>query len=272
VEAEKKRFAGHEIAGRTLGVLGLGAIGSRVAEMALQLGMQVVGFDPALSVEAAWRLPSQVQRMPNMQALFSRSDMVTLHVPALESTRNLINRDALGYFRKDATLLNFARQDIVNATDLREALTQGRLRGYFSDFPVPELMGVAGAHATPHLGASTAEAEENCALMVADQLIDFLRNGNIRNSVNFPEVYLERTEGHRLALANRNVPRILGKVLSILADQNINVIDMLNKSRDEVAYNLIDIAVPPSPDVLSRIAAIDEVINVKFIQESVGPR
>jgi D-3-phosphoglycerate dehydrogenase len=263
VEAGKKQFKGSELKGKTLGVLGLGAIGSMVADMALQMGMDVLGYDPALSVDAAWRLSSQVQKMDNMQALFARADMITLHIPALDATRGIINAETLAYCKPGAVLLNFAREELVNNTDLLAALASGQLSQYISDFPSPALIGQAGVMATPHLGASTAEAEENCAMMVADQVKDFLENGNIHNSVNFPNLVLERTNGYRLALANRNVPRILGSVLSILADRNINVIDMLNKSREDVAYNLIDVEVEPTADLVRDIEKIEGVINVR---------
>ena len=263
VEAGKKQFKGSELKGKTLGVLGLGAIGSMVADMALQMGMNVLGYDPALSVDAAWRLSSQVQKMDNMQALFARTDMLTLHIPALDATRGIINAETLAYCKPGTVLLNFAREELVNNTDLLAALASGQLSQYISDFPTPALIGQAGVMATPHLGASTAEAEENCAMMVADQVKDFLENGNIHNSVNFPNLVLERTNGYRLALANRNVPRILGSVLSILADRNINVIDMLNKSREDVAYNLIDVEVEPTPDLVRDIEKIEGVINVR---------
>lgn len=262
VEAEKKRFAGQELYGKTLGVVGLGAIGSLVAEAALKLGMTVLGYDPAISVEAAWRLPSDVQRMEHLHTLFARADFVSIHVPLMDATRNLVNAESLKTFRKGVVLLNFARQEIVDESALAPALADGRLRAYFSDFPSEKLHGVAGVRATPHLGASTAEAEENCAVMAADQLIDFLQNGNIRNSVNFPNVSLERTEGTRIAVTNQNVPKMLGQVMSLLANRNINVIDMINKSRGEVAYNLIDIAAPPSAQLLDEIAAIASVLNV----------
>jgi D-3-phosphoglycerate dehydrogenase len=268
VEGEKKRFKGNEVGGKTLGVLGLGAIGSLVADMGLQLGMEVVGFDPALSVEAAWRLPSQVQKMANMQSLFSRSDVVSLHVPAIETTHHLINEEALTYFRDGSVLLNFAREQIVDPDAVAGALDSGKLRRYFCDFPSPVLMHFDTVVATPHLGASTDEAEENCAVMVADQVKDFLENGNIKNSVNFPEVMLERTQGSRLALANKNVPRILGQVLSILADRNINVIDMLNKSKGDVAYNLIDVEGTPEASLVEEILAIEDVINVHVFAEN----
>jgi D-3-phosphoglycerate dehydrogenase len=266
VEAEKKRFAGQELYGKTLGVVGLGAIGSLVAEVGLRLGMTVLGYDPAISVEAAWRLPSDVQRMEHLHTLFGRADYVTLHVPLMDATRGLINAESLKSFRKNAVLLNFARQEIVDEQSLATALQAGKLRGYFSDFPSAVLRGVPGVRATPHLGASTSEAEENCAVMAAEQLIDFLQNGNIRNSVNFPSVSLERTAGIRLAVTNQNVPKMLGQVMSLLANRNINVIDMINKSRGEVAYNLIDIEAPPTPQLLDEMNAIDSVLNVRVFE------
>ena len=264
VESSKKQYKGRELKGKTLGVLGLGAIGSMVADMALQMDMNVVGYDPALSVEAAWRLSSKVEKMENLQMLFSRSDIITLHVPALDATRGMINSEALSQFREGAVLLNFAREEIVDKEAISEALDSEKISQYISDFPTPGLIGKRGVVSTPHLGASTEEAEENCAIMVADQVKDFLENGNIKNSVNFPALSLERTTGrYRIAMANKNVPRILGSVLSILADRNINVVDMLNKSREDVAYNLIDIQAEPSDDLLEEILAIDGVINAR---------
>jgi D-3-phosphoglycerate dehydrogenase len=267
VESSKKQYKGRELKGKTLGVLGLGAIGSMVADMALQMEMNVVGYDPVLSVEAAWRLSSRVEKMESLQMLFSRSDIISLHVPAIDATRGMINSEALSQFRDGAVLLNFAREEIVNKDDISEALDSGKISQYISDFPTPGLIGKPGVVSTPHLGASTEEAEENCAMMVADQVRDFLENGNIKNSVNFPSVNLERTAGcYRIAMANRNVPRILGSVLSILADRDINVVDMLNKSREDVAYNLIDIQAEPSADLLEEILAIDGVINVRVFE------
>lgn len=263
VEAEKKKFRGTEIMGKTLGVLGLGAIGSRVARAALDLGMEVVGFDPAISVDAAWRLPAEVQRVENMQSLFARSDYVTLHVPLLDATRGMINESTLASFKSGAVLLNFSRQPIVESLALKGALDSGALRMYVADFPVPELAEHPAVRLMPHLGASTDEAEENCAVMAADQLSDFLENGNIVNSVNFPRVRLARTNAYRLALTNRNVPKALGNITSVLADRNINVVDMLNQSRESVAYNLIDIETMPDDGLLEDLRAIDSVINVQ---------
>ena len=267
VEGEKKRFKGHELFGRTLGVVGLGAIGSRVARAGLDLGMRVVGYDPALSIDAAWRLPSQVRRMEDPPSLFACSDYVTLHVPSLPETQGMIDAEALAAFQPGAALLNFARQEIVDEAAVLAALRSGHLAAYFSDFPSAALAAHEHAHATPHLGASTQEAEENCAVMAANQLTDFLRFGNIENSVNFPAVNLERTEGHRIAVTNWNVAGTLGQVLSVLADANINVIDMLNKSRDDVAYNLIDLEVAPTEALTDAIEAIDSVIGVRTFDD-----
>ena len=264
VEGEKRRFKGQELFARTLGVLGLGAIGSQVARAGLDLGMRVVGYDPDLSVDAAWRLPSEIQRMEDARSLFSQSDYVTVHVPSLPTTQGLINADALRAFRRGAVLLNFARQEVVDEDAVGNALADGTLSAYFSDFPSTRLAMHPTAHATPHLGASTVEAEENCAVMAAEQLRDFLSSGNIRNSVNFPDLNLEPSFGYRLAVANRNVAGTLGQILSVLADDNVNVIDMINKSREDVAYNLIDIEQPPTPRMIERIEAIDSVINVRL--------
>lgn len=265
LEAQKKQFKGSELVGKTLGVVGLGAIGSLVAEMALTLGMEVVGFDPALSVEAAWRLSSQVRRADTLSALFARCDYISLHLPVLDSTRGLINEELLSLMPASSCLLNFARQEIVDQQALLQALERGQLRKYIADFPTPELIGRSDVILMPHIGASTDEAEDNCAIMAADQLRDFLENGNISNSVNFPTLLLDRVNGCRLSVANDNVPKILGNVLSILADENINVIDMLNKSRDGIAYNLIDISTQPTPEVLDRMRAIEGVTNVRLI-------
>ena len=269
VEAEKKRFKGNEIAGKTLGVVGLGAIGSMVADMAIKLGMKVQGFDPALSVDAAWRLPSEVKRIENLNTLIGTSDFISLHLPVLDSTRNLIDTSMFATMKKNTCLLNFSRDEIVDSSALLEALDSGNLRKYICDFPRPELTTRADVICMPHLGASTAEAEENCAIMAANQLRDFLENGNIKNSVNFPNLYLDRDssaeKGSRLAISNKNVPKMLGQILSVLADQNINVIDMLNKSRDEVAYNLIDLETTPSDQAIAAIADIDDVIKVTVL-------
>ncbi len=266
VEAEKKRFKGRELHGRSLGVVGLGAIGSMVARAALDLGMDVLGYDPAISVDAAWRLPAEVRRMENLASLFARSDYVTLHVPLLPDTRGMIDAQALAMFRPGSVLLNFAREPIVDPTALRAALDDGRLSRYVADFPVPELTSHPRVLLTPHLGASTDEAEENCAVMAADQLIDFLRTGNIRNSVNFPTVILEPAGGHRLAVTNRNVPGVLNRVTSVLAERQINVVDMINKSRDEVAYNLIDVVEALDTATVDELCDLEHVMNVRVFR------
>ena len=265
VEGGKKSYGGTELKGKTLGVVGLGAIGSLVAETGLMLGMKVLGYDPALSVEAAWRLSREVQRMENMQSLLSKSDIVTLHLPVLEATRNLINKDLVDSFKKGATLINLSREKVVDTTAILLGLNNGRIGKYITDFPVPELMGHDQVVPIPHLGASTEEAEENCAIMVADQLVDFLENGNIRNSVNFPNISLDRNGGHRIAFSNRNVPKMLNQVLSVLAEREINVIDMINKSRDNVAYNIIDIESEPTDELIQTLENIDGVIKVRTL-------
>ncbi|HBY00425.1 MAG: 3-phosphoglycerate dehydrogenase [Gammaproteobacteria bacterium] len=269
MEKEKSRFKGHEIAGKTLGVIGLGSIGSMVAEMAINLDMKVQGYDPALSVEAAWRLPSQVKRIENLNSLVANSDFITLHIPALDSTRNLIDASMFASMREGTCLLNFARDEIVDTEALEDALDSGKLVKYVSDFPRPQFVGRKDVISMPHIGASTREAEENCAVMAANQLRDFLENGNIKNSVNFPSLSLDReveaNKYTRLTISNKNVPKMLGQILSVLADQNINVIDMLNKSRGEIAYNLIDLESPPSEEVVAAIIKIKNVIKVTVI-------
>lgn len=265
LEAEKKRFAGYELTGKTLGVVGLGAIGALVANMALDMGMQVLGYDPAISVEAAWRLSHRVQRVENLMSLMSRSDFITLHLPVLESTRGLVNAELLKVVQPGACLLNFAREEIVDNAAVLQALEQKRLGRFITDFPTQALAQHPSVIPMPHIGASTEEAEENCAVMAAEQLKDFLEHGNIRNSVNFPAVSLERTAGFRLAIANRNVPKMLGQILSVIADSNNNVADMINKSRNDIAYNLIDIANQPDEATLERIRAIEGIINVRLI-------
>ena len=263
VEAEKKRFKGFELTGKSLGVVGLGAIGSLVARAALDLGMNVLGYDPAISVDAAWRLPSEVQRMENLPSLFSRADFVTLHVPLMAETEGMINAESLAQFKPGAVLLNFARQPIVDTGALRAALDSGHISSYVADFPVPEFASRANVRCTPHLGASTEEAEENCAVMAASQLRDFLEVGNIKNSVNFPTVQLEPSSPHRLAIINQNVAGSLGDITSVLAESQLNVVDMLNKSRDQVAYTLIDLADAPTDAVIDKLCAVASVIKVR---------
>jgi D-3-phosphoglycerate dehydrogenase len=266
LEKEKARFAGGEIKGKTLGIVGLGAIGSMVAEMGLAMGMNVVGFDPALSIDAAWRLSNAVTRMENLSALLARSDYVSLHVPALDATRHLINDDALASIRKGAVLLNFARETIVDPAAVLRSLDQDKLGTYVCDFPEPAMLGRADVIAMPHIGASTEESEENCAVMAANQIMDYLENGNIANSVNFPAVSMPRSAGTtRITFANDNVSGVLGHVLSILAEHKVNVIDMVNKSRAELAFNIIDVERCPDAEVISAIQATPHVIRVRVI-------
>ena len=270
MEQEKKRFAGAELAGKTLGVVGLGSIGSLVARQGLDFGMEVVGFDPALSVEAAWRLPSEVQRMENVQSLFSRSDFVSLHLPVLDSTRGLVNEEMLTHFKKGSCLLNFAREEIVLTEAVVAALDNDQLRCYVADFPNPMLLGRTDTLLMPHIGASTAEAEENCAIMAANQLKAFLEHGNIRNSVNFPAIELERTTDYRITIANRNEPGMLSHVLTLIGDEGLNVADLLNKSFGDVAYNIIDLDEVPQEGLLSKIRTVEGVINLRLIKGTPG--
>ena len=265
LEKEKKRFAGTEIVGKTLGVVGLGAIGSIIANLALDLGMNVIGYDPAISVEAAWQLSSQVERMESLEKLLANADFVTLHVPAIPATKHLINTKTLSGMKATAKILNFAREEIVSTDDMVNALDKGVISGYISDFPAPALLGRKDVILMPHIGASTEEAEENCAVMAADQLKDFLENGNIYNSVNYPPTKMSRNGGSRMTFTNSNVPKVLGQVLSVLADANLNVVDMVNKSRGEIAYNIIDIEGDIDEAVIDKVASVDVVMRVRLI-------
>jgi D-3-phosphoglycerate dehydrogenase len=265
LEKEKKRFAGSEITGKTLGVVGLGAIGSIIANLALDLGMNVIGYDPAISVEAAWQLSSRVERMDSIEALLGRADFITLHVPAIPATKHLINKDTLAQMKPSAKILNFAREEIVSTDDMVAALDNGTIAGYISDFPAPALLGRKDVLLMPHIGASTEEAEENCAVMAADQLMDYLENGNIRNSVNFPPTKMVRNGGTRITFANSNVPKVLGSVLAVLADAELNVVDMVNKSRGDIAYNIIDVEGEIDAGIEAAIAAVDGVIRLRVL-------
>jgi D-3-phosphoglycerate dehydrogenase len=265
LEANKKRFAGSEISGMTLGVVGLGAIGAVVANMALELGMKVAGYDPAISIESAWRLSGRVQKVDSLQALVGISDFITLHVPAIKPTLGLINKDILARCKPGARLLNFARDEIVNLPDVVAALDSDQLAAYISDFPHPELLGRKDALLLPHIGASTAEAEENCAMMAAEQLIDFLENGNVRNSVNYPDTQMARNGGFRITFCNENVPKVLGQVLTVLADHDLNVVDMVNLSRGDFAYSIIDVENKPGPGVMSAINSAEHVIRARLL-------
>ena len=266
VEAGKKNFAGFELPGRTLGVVGLGAIGVHVANVALSLGMKVVGYDPSITVQSAWRLSAEAKQAHNVDELFAQSDFVTFHVPLIDATKNILNADRIARMKKDAVILNFARGGIVDDAAVVKALDAGKLYAYVCDFPSNLLKNHPRTITLPHLGASTEEAEVNCAVMVADQVRDYLENGNIRNSVNFPEVNMPRSEtGTRIGVVNSNVPNMVGQISTALAKANLNIIDMLNKSRGDVAYTLIDIEGKIPDNVVKEIAGIKGVLNVRVI-------
>lgn len=263
VESGKKDFAGFEIAGRTLGVIGLGAIGRLVANTAIDLGMKVVGFDPGLTVQGAWKLSSDVAQAHSVDELFSRVDFVSIHVPLTDGTRKLVNADRLRLMRKGGVILNFSRGGIVDDVAVCQSIDSGHLHAYVCDFPANALKNRSRVIALPHLGASTEEAEDNCAVMVADQLRDYLENGNIINAVNFPEVSMPRSEGFRVAIANRNVPNMVGQISTKLATAGCNIIDMLNKSKGELAYTLVDVNQPISESLLKDLRSIDGILAVR---------
>ncbi len=266
VEQGKKRFTGFELPGRTLGVIGLGAIGVQVANSARELGMQVMGFDPQLTVERAWQLSSEVQQALSLDELFAKSDFVTVHVPLSDATRHIVNAARLRLMPARGVVLNFARDGIVDEDAVLAALAEDRLHAYVTDFPNARLRGNERVIALPHLGASTVEAEENCAVMVAENLRAFLEHGEIRHAVNFPDVRLARGEGaHRIAVANANVPNMLGQVTTALAAANLNIIDMINKSRGEVAYTMVDVDQPVPAQTIETIRAIRGVLNVRTL-------
>jgi len=265
VESGKKQFSGIELPGRTIGVVGLGAIGRNVANLCLDLGMRVVGFDPKLTVEGAWQTSSSVERAENLDALLRKVDFVTLHVPFNDTTRNMINADRVRSMREGVTILNFARDGIVDDEAVCAAIDAGKVRCYVSDFPSNRLLRNPRVIALPHLGASTEEAEINCAVMVADQVREFLENGNIRNSVNFPHVSMPRGSEFRLVVANANVPNMLGQISTAMADAGLNIHDMINQSRDSLAYTVVDSDSPIGADVVDRIRAIEGVIMARTL-------
>ena len=266
VESGKKQFVGFELPGRTLGVVGLGAIGVEVANAAQALGMKVLGFDPAISIRHAWQLSSKVDRASTIEEVLKKADMVTVHVPLIESTKNLVSADRIALMKNRAVLLNFARAGIVNEEAVLAALEAGEIRGYVCDFPSPALHGHPKVIALPHLGASTIEAEANCAVMAADALRDFLENGNITNSVNFPEAVLDRGEGtRRIAVANRNVPNMVAEMSTLVGDAGLNIANLLNKSRGDLAWTMFDVT-GEVPDVLrERILSITGVLSARLI-------
>ncbi|MFZ9611326.1 MAG: phosphoglycerate dehydrogenase [Methylococcales bacterium] len=266
IEKNKKHFAGFELSGRTLGVLGLGAIGVRVANSAAALGLNIVGFDPFMSLENAWKLTSSAIPATGIDDLVSRSDMISLHIPLNDKTRNLFNKDHIKHIKKGATLVNFSRAGVVDEAAVLEALDSGALHAYVCDFPTPALINHPRAIVLPHLGASTEEAEDNCAAMVADQLREFLEYGCIRNSVNFPEVVVAPSnEGVRICIANQNVPGVVGHISSVLGEAGLNILDLLNKSRGDYAFTLVDIHAEAPAEILEQIRSIDGVLSVRVI-------
>jgi D-3-phosphoglycerate dehydrogenase len=271
VESGKKHYAGFELPGRTLGVVGLGYVGRNVANIALVLGMKVIGYDPKLTVEGAWKLSSEVQKARNLEQLLRSADFVTFHVPLLESTHHMINMARLPLLKKGVTILNFSRAGVVERAAVAEGLKSGQIHAYVSDFPSSELRQYERVIALPHLGASTREAEENCAVMVAEQLRDFLENGNIRNSVNFPEVVVARGCDYRLVVANANVPNMLGHISSAVGRAGLNIHDMVNMSRDQLAYTVVDIDSPVPQVVRDEVAAIEGVMMARVLGTLCGP-
>ena len=267
VEEGKKAYAGIELAGRTLGVVGLGKIGCLVAEAAIGLGMRVVGHDPEITVDAAWSLPSQVRRAASVGELLRASEFVTLHVPLVDATRGLVGERNVGLMREGAVLLNFSRDGVVDADAVVRALAAQRIANYVCDFPGPALHGQPGVIALPHLGASTREAEDNCATMVVDQLRDYLEHGEVANAVNFPTVRMARESPWRVAIANANVPNMLGQISTTMAQAGLNIHNMVNKSRGEMAYTLVDVDSAVSPAVLQALADIPGVLAVRDLPQ-----
>ncbi len=265
VEAGKKQFRGFELPGRTLGVIGLGAIGVRVANLAGRLGMKVLGYDPKITVSSAWKLSSEVEQAASVDDLVSRADVVSVHVPLVETTRHLINAERLGRMRDKVVILNFSRQGIVDDEAVCAALEQGKVYAYVCDFPSNRLKSRRGVVTLPHLGASTREAEDNCAIMIVEQVRDFLENGNITNAVNFPDVHMPRLDGYRIAIANSNVPNMVGQISTAMARAGLNIVDLINKSRGELAYTMADVESPVPPEVVEQIRKIDGVLSVRVI-------
>ena len=269
IESGKKSFKGRELTGGTLGVVGMGAIGSKVADMGVMLGMNVIGYDPAITVEAAWKLPNKVERKESIEDVFKESDYISLHVPANDKTKGLINSDLLDKAKKGLRLINFARDEIVVSKDIIESLDKNILSKYITDFADLDLISRAkianDVIILPHIGASTSQAEENCSVMAAEQLDDFLNNGNIKNSVNFPELIEPRPSEFRITLSNKNHPGMIGKITTVLADNKLNIIDMVNKSRGDIAYNVIDLETKPPEKVLVELSALDDVISVREV-------
>jgi len=265
VEGGKKQFAGFELPGHTLGVIGLGKIGSLVADAAIRLGMNVLGHDPHITVEAAWSLPSQVKRANSVDEILKASDFISLHVPLVEKTRHLVNTKNIDTFRSGAVLLNFSREGVVSDDAVLKGLASKRLRWYVTDFPSKALLGNDGVIALPHLGASTAEAEDNSAVMVVDELRDYLEHGNLQNAVNFPDAQMPREAPYRLAIANANVPDMLGRISHALGKRKINIHNMLNKSKGDMAYTIVDTDTPVGKDVIDELCHTQGVLAVRYL-------
>ena len=265
VEDGKKNFAGYELAGHTLGVIGLGKIGCLVADVAIKLGMNVLGYDPEITVDAAWSLPSQVKKANSVAEVLKNADFVSMHVPLVDATRNMIGAEMLAHIRHDAVLLNFSREGVVNEAAVLAALESKKLGCYVCDFPSPHVNNHPKVIALPHLGASTREAEENCAIMVADQLREFMEHGNIQNAVNFPNVAMPRESNFRLAVANSNVPNMLGQISTAMANAGLNIHNMVNKSRGEMAYTLLDVDSQVKQGAIDAIAGIEGVLAVRYL-------
>ena len=268
MESQKKNFKGNELKGKTLGIVGLGAIGSLLAQTAEVMGMKIIGFDPHISVDAAWRLPKEVEKAESMEYLLANSDYISLHVPLIDATKNLICSDTVKFIKKGAKLINLSRGGIVNNEDIIAALNAGHISKFVTDFPTPELIErSANFHDVillPHIGASTKEAEVNCAVMAADQVTNFLKNGVIINSVNFPRIKLGKTAEHRLVIINKNEPGMIGKITDELGNNKINIADMTHKSRDSIGISLIDLDEKPSKELVQNIKRIDHVISVRL--------
>ncbi|MDB9947325.1 3-phosphoglycerate dehydrogenase family protein [Gammaproteobacteria bacterium] len=269
LEAQKKTFAGNELSGKTIGIVGLGAIGSMLAQASQALGMKLVGFDPHISIDSAWRLPREVEKAETLEDLLKKSDYVSLHVPLVEATKNLINADNLKYFKSGSRLINLSRGGIVNSNDVIQALENGNLSKFVTDFPTPELIARSAMNSDvillPHMGASTKEAEVNCAVMAANQIANFLQRGVIINSVNFPNVSLERSTPHRLVIITKNEPGMISKITDSIASLNLNIAEMSNKSRDGIAINLIDLEYEASDELISQLKSIEHVLKVRSI-------
>jgi D-3-phosphoglycerate dehydrogenase len=265
VEDNKKHYAGIELPHHTLGVIGLGRIGSLVADAAIKLGMNVLGYDPEITVEAAWSLPSQVKKAHSIEEVLKSSEFVTLHVPLVPATRHLVNPQRLQLMRHGAILLNFAREEVVDVQAVVEAIGAKRLKAYICDFPSARFEGQHGIVALPHLGASTREAEDNCAVMVVNQVRDYLECGNVRNAVNFQDTVMDRESAYRVAIANANVPNMLGQISTAMASAGLNIHNMLNKSKGDMAYTLVDVDSPVSGQVIEALASIKGVLAVRYL-------